>query len=295
MFRRQFLSRLYNVGARTCHDFIRFSSTQAAQRLQGKVAMITGAASGIGRATASEFLQNGAKVVIADVQDDLGKEAAKELGSSAEFVHCDVTIEKQVEEAVAYTLSKHGHLDIMYSNAGIPGPIVASIADVDLKDFDAVLSINLRGAFIGMKHAARAMIPRKQGCILCTASIAGLVGGVAPHPYSISKFAIPGLVKAVASEMGKHGIRVNCISPFAIATPFALEGLRQLYPGVPDAEVAKYLEYCGELRGARCEVEDIARAAVYLASDDGRYITGHNLVVDGGFSVIKPFGLPTQR
>ncbi|XP_057850509.1 zerumbone synthase [Cryptomeria japonica] len=293
MFRKQFVNRLYNVGAATCHEFVRLFSTQPGQRLEGKVALITGAASGIGKATATEFAQNGAKVIIADIQDEVGKEAARQLGPTADFIHCDVTQESHVAEAVAYAVSKHGHLDIMYNNAGVPGPIVASIADVDLSDLDYVMKINVRGAIIGMKHAARAMVPRKQGCILCTASIAGLIGGVAPHPYSISKFAIPGLVKSVASELSQHGIRVNCISPYAIATPFALEGLRQLFPQTSEEELAMFLDYCGEMKGVRCEVKDIARAALYLASDDGRYITGHNLVVDGGFSVMKSFRLPT--
>ncbi|KAH9329232.1 hypothetical protein KI387_001340, partial [Taxus chinensis] len=295
MFRRQFLSRLCNAVAGTGHESIRFSSSEAGKRLEGKVALITGASSGIGKATATEFVRHGAKVVVADVNDELGKAAAGQLGSSADFVHCDVRQESQVSDAVDYTVSKHGQLDIMYSNAGVPGPIVAGIADVDMADFDHVMNINVRGAFLGMKHAARAMVPRKQGCILCTASIAGLIGGVAPHPYAISKFAIPGLVKSVASELTRHGIRVNCISPYAIATPFALEGLRELYPGRSDDDLATYLDQCGELKvtGVRCEVKDIAKAALYLASEDGRYITGHNLVVDGGFSVIKQFLMPT--
>lgn len=299
MFGKQFLSRLYNVGAfrirsssGSSSNMIRLSSTQAGSRLEGKVALITGAASGIGRASAKEFIQNGAKVMIADIQDELGMEAARELGPNSDFIHCDVKQEEQVEEAVNYTVSKHGQLDIMYNNAGISGPLVSNIAEMDMKDFDNVMNINVRGMVLGMKHAARVMVPRKRGCILCTASITGLIGGVAPHPYSISKFAIPGLVKSVASELSKHGIRVNCISPYAIATPFATEGLEQLYPECSLEEIAMFLDYSGELKGVRCEVKDIAMAALYLASEDGRYVTGHNLVVDGGFSVIKEFKLP---
>lgn len=299
MFGKQFLSRLYNVGefrirssSGSSSNMIRLSSTQAGSRLEGKVALITGAASGIGRASAKEFIQNGAKVMIADIQDELGMEAARELGPNSDFIHCDVKQEEQVEEAVNYTVSKHGQLDIMYNNAGISGPLVSNIAEMDMKDFDNVMNINVRGMVLGMKHAARVMVPRKRGCILCTASITGLIGGVAPHPYSISKFAIPGLVKSVASELSKHGIRVNCISPYAIATPFATEGLEQLYPECSLEEIAMFLDYSGELKGVRCEVKDIAMAALYLASEDGRYVTGHNLVVDGGFSVIKEFKLP---
>lgn len=296
MFRRQFLNRFCDVGAFRIHSSSgccsRLSSTQAGSRLEGKVALITGAASGIGRASAEEFIQNGAKVMIADIQDELGMEAARELGPNSDFIHCDVTQEEQVEEAVNQTISKHGQLDIMYNNAGIPGPLFSHIAEMDMKDFDTVMNINVRGIVLGMKHAARVMVPRKQGCILCTASIAGLIGGVAPHPYSVSKFAIPGLVKSVAGELCKYGIRVNCISPYAIATPFALEGLEQLYPQSVREDIAIALNYSNELKGVRCEVTDIARAALYLASEDGRYITGHNLVVDGGFSVMKQFKLP---
>lgn len=296
---KQFLNRLYDVGAFRIRSssgcsssMIRHSSTQAGSRLEGKVALITGAASGIGRATAKEFIQNGAKVMIADIQDELGMEAARELGPNSDFVHCDVTQEEQVEEAVNHTVSKHGHLDIMYNNAGISGPLVSDIAEIDMKDFDDVMNTNVRGMVLGMKHAARVMVPRKRGCILCTASIAGLIGGVAPHPYSVSKFAIPGLVKSVAGELCKHGIRVNCISPYAIATPFATEGLEQLFPESRSEDIAMFLDYSNELKGVRCEVKDIAMAALYLASEDGRYITGHNLVVDGGFSVMKRFKLP---
>lgn len=296
MVRKQFLSRFYNVGVfrfrSSSGSLIRLSSTQAGSRLEGKVALITGAASGIGRASAKEFIRNGAKVIIADIQDELGMDATRDLGPNSDFIHCDVKQEEQVEEAVNYTVSKHGQLDIMYNNAGISGPLVSNIAEMDMKDFDNVMNINVRGMVLGMKHAARVMVPRKQGCILCTASITGLIGGVAPHPYSISKFAIPGLVKSVASELCKHGIRVNCISPYAIATPFATEGIEQLYPESSIEEIAMFLDYSGELKGVRCEVKDIARAALYLASEDGRYITGHNLVVDGGFSVIKQFKLP---
>lgn len=296
MVGKQFLSRFYNVGVfrfrSSSGSLIRLSSTQAGSRLEGKVALITGAASGIGRASAKEFIRNGAKVIIADIQDELGMDATRDLGPNSDFIHCDVKQEEQVEEAVNYTVSKHGQLDIMYNNAGISGPLVSNIAEMDMKDFDNVMNINVRGMVLGMKHAARVMVPRKQGCILCTASITGLIGGVAPHPYSISKFAIPGLVKSVASELCKHGIRVNCISPYAIATPFATEGIEQLYPESSIEEIAMFLDYSGELKGVRCEVKDIARAALYLASEDGRYITGHNLVVDGGFSVIKQFKLP---
>jgi len=299
MFGKQFLSRLRNVDAFRIHSnsgcsssMIRLNSTQAESRLEGKIALITGAASGIGRASAKEFIKNGAKVMIADIQDELGMEAARELGPNSEFIHCDVRQEEQVKEAVNHIVSKHGHLDIMYNNAGIAGPLVSNIAEMNMKDFDDVMNINVRGIILGMKHAARVMVPRKRGCILCTASITGLIGGVAPHPYSISKFAIPGLVKAVASELCKHGIRVNCISPYAIATPFATDGLEQLYPQSGLEEIAMFLDYSGELKGVRCEVKDIAKAALYLASEDGRYVTGHNLVVDGGFSVIKEFKLP---
>ena len=256
------------------------------------MALITGGASGIGKATASKFISNGAKVVLADIQQQLGQDAVKELGPNASFIACDVMKESDISNAVDFTISKHKQLDIMYSNAGVACKSPPSIVDLDLAVFDRVMNINVRGALAGIKHASRVMIPRKSGSILCTASVTGLMGGLAQHTYSLSKFAVIGIVKSLAAELCQHGIRVNCISPFAIPTPFVIEELSRIYAGADVEKLTEIIHSCGALKGANCEPNDIANAALYLASDDAKYVSGHNLVVDGGFTSFKTLNFP---
>ncbi|CAN1855761.1 Secoisolariciresinol dehydrogenase (Fragment) [Linum perenne] len=272
------------------HLFSTLSEPSAAaatsgRKLEGKVAVITGGASGIGKVTASKFITNGAKVIIADINKDLGFETATQLGPNATFVLCDVANESDVADAVDLAVSRHGCLDIMYNNAGIACRTPPSIVDLDLDAFDKVMSINVKGVMAGVKHAARVMIPRKNGgSILCTGSVTGIMGGMAQHTYSISKAAVISIVKSAASELCQHGVRVNGISPFVVPTGLVMEELETVYNG---ADRERLLEM-----GGRCEPSDVANAALFLASDDAKYVTGHNLVVDGGFTSFKSLALP---
>lgn len=181
----------------------------------------------------------------------------------------------------------------MYNNAGVACRTPPSIVDLDLTSFDKVMDINVRGVVAGAKHAARVMIPRGHGgSILCTASVTGVMSGMAQHTYSVSKCAVIGIVKSLASELCRYGIRVNCISPFAIPTPFAIEELSQIYPHLDSQQLAEMVHNLGVLEGTNCEPNDVASAALYLASDDAKYVSGHNLVVDGGFTSFKNLAFP---
>ena len=254
-------------------------------RLEGKVALITGGASGIGEATARLFVRHGAKVLIADVQDELGHSVCKDIGSESIFyIHCDVTNESDVEKAVDMVVSKYGQLDIMFNNAGISGNGKAQILELKNEDFKRVLDINIFGAFLGAKHAARVMIPAKKGSILFTSSIASVMADDVSHAYVASKHAVVGMVKNLSVELGQYGIRVNCVSPFATPT-------RMLMESMPTMEMNKMVDVVSSianLKGVVLEPEDIAEAALYFGSDESKYVSGMNLVVDGGYSLTNP-------
>ncbi|KAG4989075.1 hypothetical protein AAZX31_11G178300 [Glycine max] len=257
------------------------------QRLLGKVALVTGGASGIGESIVRLFHIHGAKICIADVQDNLGKQVCQSLGDEANvvFVHCDVTVEDDVSHAVDFTVGKFGTLHIIVNNAGISGSPCSDIRNADLSEFDKVFSVNTKGVFHGMKHAARIMIPKKKGSIISLCSVASAIGGLGPHAYTGSKYAVLGLTKNVAAELGKHAIRVNCVSPYGVATGLALAHLPE--DERTDDALVSFRDFTGRmanLQGVELTTHDVANAVLFLASDDAKYISGENLMVDGGFT-----------
>jgi len=258
------------------------------------VAIITGGAMGIGEAIVRLFTKHGAKVIIADLADEAGKNLADSLSPSATYVHCDVSKEEDMSAVVDLAIEKHGQLDIMYNNAGIYDTVmVKSVAEFNMEQFDRVMSVNVKGVMLGIKHAARVMIPRKKGCIISTSSLASILGAAAPYSYTASKHAVIGLTKNGAAELGKYGIRVNAVSPAGVATPFAAKLLRRAgddASSVSEKEKAIIEGFCNRianLKGVTLKAEDIAEAGLYLASDEAKYVSGHNLVVDGGITVVN--------
>lgn len=251
-------------------------------RLEGKVAVVTGAASGIGAAMARRFVAEGASVIIADLQTDAAEAVASELGAAvAVALRTDVTVEADVAAAVDLAVSRFGHLDVMVNNAGIVGA-VGSISETTVDAWDQTVAVLVRGVFLGMKHAARVMMPQGTGSIISIASSAGMQGGLGPHCYTACKHAVVGLTKSVATELGTSGIRVNAIAPGNTATAMTASVIM----GDPTAidDVAEAITATSLLRTPGLP-EDIAAAAVYIASDEARVLTGHTLVVDAGQTI----------
>lgn len=212
------------------------------------MAIITGGASGIGASAVHVFHENGAKVVIADIQDCKGQALANQLGENVAFIHCDVSNEDDICNLIDITISKHGKLDIMYNNAGIMDrPTSGGILD-----------------------------------ILFTASACTSIAGLASHTYAATKYGILGLAKNLTPDLGQYGIRVNCISPYGVVTGF---------PGITEEQrsiVELKLSNMGNLKGEILKPECVAKAALYLASEEANYVSGVNLLVDGGYSAVNP-------
>lgn len=246
--------------------------------LDGKIAIITGGASGMGAATVRLFVEEGAKVVIADLNAEAGEALASELGDAAEFRQTDVSQESDVALAVDEACDRWGGLDIMFNNAGFGG-VRGPIESIAEDEYDLTMDVLLKSVFFGMKHAAPRMKERGGGSIISTASVAGLLAGEAPHLYSVAKAGVIHLTKTVALELGEHGIRVNAICPGVIATPLAA-GPKT----VRDGKMDKFRENVGRHQpiGRVGEPEDIANLALFLAGDRSTFITGTAHVVDGG-------------
>jgi NAD(P)-dependent dehydrogenase (short-subunit alcohol dehydrogenase family) len=254
-------------------------------RIDGKVALITGAASGIGEATARRFAQEGARVMLADVQDERGRAvqtSIQQAGGIAEFVHCDVSAGEDVAAMVRATVDAFGRLDLLFNNAGLARG--GSLLDVTEEDWDLVINVDLKSIFLCCKYAIPELRKAGGGAIVNTASVAGLRGSVRLHAYSAAKAGVVNLTRSIAAEVGRDNIRVNCVCPGIIVTPiWSAIGLEN---ELRDA----FMQASGEriLMGRVGQPEEVASAVLFLCSEDASYITGHALVIDGGVTAADP-------
>lgn len=263
-----------------------------AHLLQGKVVVVTGATSGIGARTASLFVAEGARVVLAGRRSDKGERLARTLGAPASFIRTDVAIETDVKAMIDHAINMFGRLDCLMNNAGA-GSQHVEIANLNLADFDEAMGVHVRGALAGMKHAVPIMAAQKSGSIINVASVNGIRAGFGGLSYSAAKAAVIHLTRCAAVELGEKGIRVNSLCPGPIAT-----GIYAKTAGFPHGAADDRVD-CAEAALAALlprlqplpfvgTADDIAQAALFLASDASRLVSGHNLVVDGGISAGWP-------
>ena len=246
-------------------------------RLEGKVAIVTGGANGIGEATVRDMVNEGAKVIIADIDDEKGKALAEEFnkdGKKAAYCNTDVTKEAEVEAMVKLAKDEFGKLDILFSNAGI-GNLVPT-AELELENWQRVIDINLTGVFLSAKHAIPVMLETGGGSIINAASMLGHVGQAETAAYTASKGGVVNMTRALAVEYAKDGIRVNAVCPGYVNTSL----LDQL-----DEEMINHLISLHPM-DRLAEPEEIAKVTTFLASDDASFITGANLLVDGGYTAV---------
>ena len=250
-------------------------------RLEGKVAVITGAASGIGAATAKTYVDHGARVVLGDIQDEAGEGMAAALAgaSHAIFRHCNVTNEADVEALVETAVSEFGQIDIMFNCAGIVGAL-GPMSTTPAEEWKLTIDIMINGVFYGMKHASRYMKEAGSGSIISMSSTAGVMGGLGPHAYAAAKHAVVGMTKNLAAEVGGCGVRVNCIAPAGMATPMVADVMTGDHQNLE--ETIATLAALSPLKGRAGLAQDVANAALWLASDESGYTSGLTLTVDAG-------------
>lgn len=234
-------------------------------RLEGKVALVTGGGSGIGGAIAREFASEGAKVLIAELNETSGRQIADEIGVNAAYVHCDTSSEEDVQASLAAAEERFGGVDIVVNNAGVAQ-----------KDWDTTIAVNLSGVYYGCKYGAEKLAASGGGSVINLSSILGLVGIGGEDPYVAAKHGVVGLTKNFAIAYGPRGVRVNCINPGWIETPMT-DPIREME--AINAQVMTQTPL-----GRYGKPEEIAKAALFLASDDSSYMTGASLVVDGGWT-----------
>lgn len=249
-------------------------------RLDGKVAVITGGASGMGEATARLFVQEGARVVIGDLQAALAAKVAADIGPNCVAVGVDVTRAEDVQSLVRTAVERFGKLDIMYNNAGIGGG-EGKIGDTAEEYFDRVIAVDLKGVWLGMKHALPYLLLNGGGSIISTSSVAGVLGAEGWAGYSAAKAGVIQLTRVCATEYAGSGIRANCICPGVIVTPLAYAN-----PNWPPIDPAVMRQRAAAMQPIprAGEPEDVARTALWLASDDSSFVTGQAIAVDGGFT-----------
>jgi len=243
--------------------------------LADKVAVVTGGAGGIGRATAGLLAAEGARVVVADIDVEAGQEAANEIGAAAAFKETDVSDADQVQSLVDFAVERFGGLDIMFNNAGIGTPLKRFLPD-DLEDFSRIMSVNLFGVLAGAQRAARYMKDHGGGCIINNASIAAINAGAGMISYRASKAAVAHATKCLAIDLAPYGIRVNCITPAHVRT------------GITTYEMGPVLRYMQPLE-RQAQPEDVAQAVVFLASDRAAQVTGVVFPIDGGTTAGPPY------
>lgn len=252
--------------------------------LDGKVAIVTGGTSGIGERIVELFAEEGAKVVVSARRQEEGSALEKRLG--VRFVRTDVANEADVKAMVDQTVKWFGRVDCLVNNAGVPSPMV-SITEIDVATIDQLMAVNVRGVLLGIKHAASPMMAQKSGSIINIGSIAAHRGGSSGHIYTATKGAVQAITRSAAAELGEKGVRVNCISPGAIVT-----GIFAKNAGVEGSKADRLNDL---IKGSFASLqpvpraglpEDIARAAVYLASDGSSFVNGQDIVIDGGMTCV---------
>jgi NAD(P)-dependent dehydrogenase (short-subunit alcohol dehydrogenase family) len=257
--------------------------------LSGKVAIVTGGSSGIGKASVELFASEGAKVVIADIQVEAGETLAGSLGENVAFHHTDVTREAAVEALVGFAVERFGGLDVMFNNAGGGGIADVPFVDRDFSEYEKIMALNLLGPMLGMKHAARHMMKRGGGSIINTCSTGGIFPGIGIPFYRAAKAGLLQVSKSLALELSPQGIRVNCITPGPVSTDtfgtklgISAEKARQIDRLILDGLL--------EMQALKQPIRpaDIAQGALYLASERSSRVTGHNLVISAGNGLGDP-------
>lgn len=245
-------------------------------RLEGKVAIITGASQGMGESHAREFVKEGAKVVMTDLNEELGSSIAKELGENALFVKQDVCKVDDWKKVVSETEAKFGHINILVNNAGILGPI-KTITDISEDEYLKVIEVNQTSVFYGMKYTIPSMLKAGSGSIVNISSIAGIVAipGYPSLAYMGSKFAVRGLTKAAAVEYGKNNIRANSVHPGYIKTPMMVEATNENGDGAADSIPLARM----------ADAKEVSALVIFLASDESSFLTGTEQIIDGGMSI----------